>query len=267
MDEKGDKMDNNYNIALLIDVENVSSKYMKALDKELIVLGKVTYKRMYGDFTSGNTSGWKELVNEFSITPVQQFSYTTSKNSTDSKMVIDAMDILYSGNVDAFCIMSSDSDFTTLAKRLKEANMFIIGAGEGKTPSSFVKTCDRFFYLDQLAEEEKIIVHLNKNVKKNKPANKTNQAVEIIEEPTKEVIINPLDAKKAEIEDFVVKILEEQSGKPYPIAKLLQKIYQAYPEFNVKKFGARKIQDFFSKDKFIINRGKTTDLVISLKVQ
>ena len=140
----------NYTIALLIDSDNVSSKYLNALMKELIALGRVTYKRMYGDFTTPAKSGWRDLVNQFSIMPVQQYSYTTGKNVTDSKMIIDAMDILYTGNVDAFCLMSSDSDFTGLAKRLKESNMFVIGAGENKTPGSFINACDRFFKLDSL---------------------------------------------------------------------------------------------------------------------
>ena len=129
----------NLTIALLIDSENVSAKYMSALDKELILFGKVTYKRMYGDFTGEESKAWKTIVNDYSITPVQQFSYTKGKNATDSKMIIDAMDILYSGNINGVCLMSSDSDFTGLAKRLKESNIFVIGAGEKKTPCSFVK--------------------------------------------------------------------------------------------------------------------------------
>ena len=147
-----DMEEKNYTIALLIDTDNVSAKYLNGLMKELIALGKVTYKRMYGDFTSAPKSGWRELVNQFSIMPVQQYSYTTGKNVTDSKMIIDAMDILYTGNVDAFCLMSSDSDFTGLAKRLKESNMFVIGAGESKTPGSFINACDRFFKLDKLTK-------------------------------------------------------------------------------------------------------------------
>ena len=144
----------NYNIALLIDTENVSAKYMEKLEKDLIVLGRVSYKRMYGDFTKKSASGWRDIVNDFSLTPVQQYSYTAGKNVTDSKMIIDAMDILYSGNVDAICLMTSDSDFTGLAKRLKESNIYVIGAGEKKTPESFVHACDRFFVLDEDGKQE-----------------------------------------------------------------------------------------------------------------
>ena len=143
----------NFTIALLIDTENVSAKYMGKLEKELILLGRVSYRRMYGDFTKKVAAGWRDIVNDFSLTPVQQYSYTTGKNVTDSKMIIDAMDILYSGNVNAMCLMSSDSDFTGLAKRLKESNIYVIGAGEKKTPESFVHACDRFFILDEGEEQ------------------------------------------------------------------------------------------------------------------
>ena len=135
----------NLTIALLIDSENVSAKYMSALDKELILFGKVTYKRMYGDFTGEESKAWKTIVNDYSITPVQQFSYTKGKNATDSKMIIDAMDILYSGNINGVCLMSSDSDFTGLAKRLKESNIFVIGAGEKKTPTIIRKGVRQIF--------------------------------------------------------------------------------------------------------------------------
>lgn len=166
----------NYTIALLIDTENVSAKYLDVLIKELIALGRVTYKRMYGDFTAAQTTGWKSIVNQFSIMPVQQYTYTTGKNVTDSKMIIDAMDILYTGNVDAFCIMSSDSDFTGLAKRLKESNMFVIGAGESKTPGSFINACDRFFKLDNLVKGKRI--SLPKEKEEKEPVKKKTKAAE-----------------------------------------------------------------------------------------
>lgn len=250
----------NYTIALLIDTDNVSSKYMSALYNELIALGKITYKRMYGDFTVQNASGWKKIVNEFSITPVQQFTYTTGKNATDFRVIIDAMDILYSKNVDAFCIMSSDSDYTGLAKRLKESNMFIIGAGEKKTPVSFVNACDRFFQLEKLAsytnEKEETI----KNIKKpsGKDARVDTDAEESVEESSRKY-------RKENIEDLSIKILENTDGKPYALSALVSKIYQAYPQFNFKDYGARKAQDFFNKEIFVITSGKTTEKYISLR--
>lgn len=246
----------NYTIALLIDTENVSSKYMKSLYNELIALGKITYKRMYGDFTKSNASGWKKLINEFSITPIQQFTYTTGKNATDFSIIIDAMDILYSKNVDAFCIMTSDSDFTGLAKRLKESNMFIIGAGESKTPVSFVKSCDRFFRLDKLSETKEEIKCVKKSGAKE----------EIITELGEDTSIGEVSkqCKKEDIEKLSIKILESNDGKPYALATLVSKIYQAFPEFNFKDFGARKAMDFFSKDLFVITTIKSQKY-ISLK--
>ncbi|NLL56714.1 MAG: NYN domain-containing protein [Clostridiales bacterium] len=248
----------NYTIALLIDTDNVSSKYMSALYNELISLGKVTYKRMYGDFTVPNASGWKKMVNEFAITPVQQFTYTTGKNATDFRVIIDAMDILYSGDVDAFCLMSSDSDFTGLAKRLKESNMFIIGAGEKKTPVAFVNACDRFFQLDKLTsyKEKERLRSVKKTTVKAEPV--TYNEEESVEERSKKY-------RKENIEDLSIRILENTDGKPYALSALVSKIYQAYPQFNFKDYGVKKAQDFFDRDIFTISTGKTTEKYISLK--
>lgn len=250
----------NYTIALLIDTDNVSSKYMEALERELIVLGNVTHKRMYGDFTQNSSTGWRDIVNKFSITPVQQFCYTKGKNATDSKMVIDAMDILYSGNVDAFCIMSSDSDFTCLAKRLRESNMFVIGAGESKTPNSFVKSCNRFFLLDEITKSDKKTEQLN--IKENKKTMIKCETVRCDDNNDEQAVSA---CTKEEVEEFAIKVLEELNGKPYSLATLMSKIYQAYPQFNFRNFGAKKAFDFFSKSKFSITKGKTTDMLISLK--
>lgn len=252
-----DKDNGNYVIALLIDTDNVSAKYINALIKELIVLGKVSYKRMYGDFTKNTVEGWRAIVNEFSITPIQQYTFTSGKNVTDSKMIIDAMDILYSGNVNAMCIMSSDSDFTGLAKRLKESNIYVIGAGEKKTPNSFVKACDRFFVLEELVEKDEPITAAPKEEIKKDTLSKSDEAT--VDDTTKAIT-------KKEIEDFVSKILEDMDGKPYALNIIMQKIYQAYPQFNYKQFGAKKAMDFFTKNKYNISRGKSSDVVlISLK--
>lgn len=249
---------NNYTIALLIDTENVSGKYLAALKEELNVLGKVTYFRMYGDFTSQSSQSWKGLVNDYAITPIQQYHYTTGKNASDSRLIIDAMDILYSENVDAFCIMSSDSDYTGLVKRLKESNIFVIGAGERKTAPSFVKACDRFFYLEELLEKEnggKVL----KAKKKKKKTTKNAKRKEVEEETTLDVLL-----PKEEVVEFAIKILENNNG-PYPLSQLMQKIYQNFPDFNFKNYHVRKAQDFFNDDKFLISKGKSTELLIELK--
>ena len=140
--------------ALLIDADNVSAKYITPILTELSKYGVITYKRIYGDWTSTLHSAWKEELLTNSITPVQQFSYTTGKNATDSAMIIDAMDILYANDVNGFCIVSSDSDFTRLVSRLRESGKMVIGMGENKTPEPFRKACDKFTILENLLQEQ-----------------------------------------------------------------------------------------------------------------
>jgi hypothetical protein len=139
---------NDLRLAVLIDAENIPSGNVTGMLEEIAKYGTPTFKRIYGDWTKPNVSGWKQVLLENAITPIQQYSYTRGKNSTDSAMIIDAMDILYSGKVDGFCIVSSDSDFTRLATRLREAGMKVIGIGERKTPSPFIVACDKFIYLE-----------------------------------------------------------------------------------------------------------------------
>ena len=137
-------MGNDKNIAVLIDADNVSDKYIKYIFDEISNHGIPTIKRIYGDWTKPQLSSWKSVLLKYSITPIQQYSYTTGKNSTDAALIIDAMDILYSNNVDGFCIVSSDSDFTRLAARLRESGMFVVGMGEKKTPTPFIAACEKF---------------------------------------------------------------------------------------------------------------------------
>ncbi len=141
-------------IAVLIDADNVPYKNIKGVMEEIAKYGTPTFKRIYGDWTKPTVSGWKNVLLSNAITPVQQYSYTTGKNSTDSAMIIDAMDILYSGRVDGFCIISSDSDFTRLATRLREAGMKVFGIGEKKTPNPFIAACDKFIYIEILSNPE-----------------------------------------------------------------------------------------------------------------
>jgi len=143
-------MDDERRLAVLIDADNVSYKHVKYMFNEIANYGTPTYKRIYGDWTQTTMTGWKAVLLESGLTPIQQYSYTSGKNSTDSALIIDAMDILYSGRVDGFCIVSSDSDFTRLALRLREAGMQVIGIGEKKTPTPFIAACDKFIYLEVL---------------------------------------------------------------------------------------------------------------------
>ena len=140
-------------VAVLIDADNTSPKHASALLDELAKYGVATVKRAYGDWTTTQLGGWKTELNKHAIAPVQQFSYTTGKNSTDSALIIDAMDLLYSGNLDAFAIVSSDSDFTRLATRIRESGKTVYGLGLRKTPASLVAACDKFIYLEVLGDD------------------------------------------------------------------------------------------------------------------
>jgi uncharacterized LabA/DUF88 family protein len=146
-------MTHNINIAVLIDGDNIPSANVKEMMEEITKYGNPTIKRIYGDWTRPGLTKWKNLLLENAITPVQQYGYTTGKNATDSAMIIDAMDILYSGKVEGFCLVSSDSDFTRLATRLREAGMLVIGIGEKKTPNPFIVVCDKFIYIEILSKQ------------------------------------------------------------------------------------------------------------------
>ena len=147
MEENKDKR-----LAVLIDADNVPYRNIKGVMEEIAKYGTPTFKRIYGDWTKPTLSGWKTVLLENALTPIQQYSYTTGKNSSDSALIIDAMDILYSGKVDGFCIVSSDSDFTRLVTRLREAGMKVIGIGQKKTPSPFIVACDKFIYMEIIAD-------------------------------------------------------------------------------------------------------------------
>jgi hypothetical protein len=140
-------------LAVLIDGDNIPAGYVKEMMEEIAKYGNPTIKRIYGDWTNPRLGKWKNVLLENAITPIQQYGYTTGKNATDSAMIIDAMDILYSGKVNGFCLVSSDSDFTRLATRLREAGMQVFGIGEKKTPDPFIVACDRFIYLEILKDQ------------------------------------------------------------------------------------------------------------------
>nr|WKN37506.1 NYN domain-containing protein [Tunicatimonas sp. TK19036] len=145
----------NSNLAVLIDGDNIPSAFVKEMMEEIAKYGNPTIKRIYGDWTKPHLAKWKNMLLENAITPIQQYGYTTGKNATDSAMIIDAMDILYSEKVNGFCLVSSDSDFTRLATRLREAGMQVIGIGERKTPNPFIVACDRFIYIEILKSQSK----------------------------------------------------------------------------------------------------------------
>lgn len=137
-------------LAVLIDADNASASVVKELLEEVAKYGTATVKRAYGDWTTQNLAGWKQHLHRHAIQPMQQFAYTQGKNSTDSAFIIDAMDLLYAGNVDGFCLVSSDSDFTRLATRMREAGKLVYGLGERKTPEPFIAACDKFIFFEVL---------------------------------------------------------------------------------------------------------------------
>src|SRR5674536_84114 len=160
---------NDLRLAVLIDADNIPYSNVKGMLEEIAKYGTPTFKRIYGDWTKPTISGWKSVLLENAITPIQQYSYTKGKNSTDSALIIDGMDILYSGKVDGFCIVSSDSDFTRLATRLREAGMKVIGIGERKTPHPFIVACDKFIYLEIITSSTASIETAPEIRKKGKP--------------------------------------------------------------------------------------------------
>lgn len=225
--------------AVLIDADNVAAKYTKNILDELSNYGIVTYKRVYGDWTRPNLAGWKNMALDNAITPVQQYSYTTGKNATDSAMIIDAMDILYSNNVDGFCIVSSDSDFTRLAIRLRESGKHVIGMGEKKTPKPFSTACNAFKYLEVLAEEE--IQPTAEN--------------EIVEMKMLEPAIIRIIAENANLEDEI------------NIGELGSRLQGRYPDFDVRNYGYSKFSQFLKDFDCLSFRQVGSSILVSLKTK
>lgn len=224
--------------ALLIDSDNVSAKYIKPILEELAKYGNVTYKRIYGDWTRPNSASWKDELLQNSITPIQQFSYTSGKNSTDSAMIIDAMDMLYASDLEGFCLVSSDSDFTRLASRLRESGKTVIGMGEAKTPSPFRKACDIFTELELLLEDSVM--------------GKDAIEKEEHEEKCGNNVVEPKDSKKPnvatkeQIEEDVVKIVTENQnkGKETGLGEVGSRLVKLYPDFDVRRYGYSLLSKF-----------------------
>jgi uncharacterized LabA/DUF88 family protein len=174
-------------IAILIDGDNAKAKLLKATLEEVAKYGKVTIRRIYGDWTQTNMNSWKDLLNELSFTPIQKFSYTSGKNSTDGALIIDAMDILHNRVVDGFCIVSSDSDYTGLAKRIREEGVFVMGVGEQKTPTAFVQSCEIFTFTENIVQEAVIEkqITVQRSKKAKKPSAIINKAAAEVSKYTK----------------------------------------------------------------------------------
>ena len=211
----------NSNLAVLIDGDNIPSAHVKEMMEEIAKYGNPTIKRIYGDWTNPHLSKWKNLLLQNAITPIQQYAYTTGKNATDSAMIIDAMDILYSEKVNGFCLVSSDSDFTKLATRLREAGMQVIGIGEKKTPTPFIVACDKFIYIEIL--------------RKQSPKKENVNAKGKIEENVDEITSKVIKLLSATITDS-----SDEDGWAFlgDVGSLIQK---KQPNFDSRNYGFEKL--------------------------
>ena len=216
-------------LAVLIDADNVPYSNVKGMMEEIAKFGTPTTKRIYADWTKPNANGWKSVLLEHAITPIQQYSYTVGKNSSDSAMIIDAMDLLYSDKVDGFCIVSSDSDFTRLAIRLRESGMKVIGIGEKKTPNSFIVACDRFIYIEVL----------DGAVKKKNPKSVANIAANIKKVATKEVT-NKIDNQTIELIEATIEAIGDDDGWAF-LGDVGSLIVKKKPEFDPRNYGFTKL--------------------------
>lgn len=249
-------MNQEMKLAVLIDAENISTKYIDVILSEANNLGDVIYKRIYGNWTTPQMASWRTTILNNAIQPIQQYSNTTGKNSTDSALIIDTMDLLYQSNLDGFCIVSSDSDFTRLASRLRESQKYVLGMGESKTPRSFISACNKFLYLDVLLEE----------AENEADTETTDAAKPAIIDDTPPVFSpateEPVKPEKTSGKNFrtirqaLVKITEENSDDngwifSGTLGNLLNK---QFSDFDVRNFGFKKFVPFIeSLDMFEVN--------------
>ncbi len=225
---------NDLRLAVLIDADNIPYSNVKGMLEEIAKYGTPTFKRIYGDWTRPTIAGWKGVLLENAITPIQQYSYTKGKNSTDSALIIDAMDILYSGKVDGFCIVSSDSDFTRLATRLREAGMRVIGIGERKTPYPFIVACDKFIYLEIIASAIAAQEPPQEIKKRGKPVVRKKKSGETAPPPQDPTVI-----VKRLIASSITDVADE-NGWAY-LGDVGNLILKKQPDFDPRNFGFPKL--------------------------
>jgi uncharacterized LabA/DUF88 family protein len=224
-------------IALLIDGDNAQYKFMKEMLEEVSRYGTATYRRAYGDWTTPNLANWRDVMLANAIQPIQQFRYTTGKNATDSALIIDAMDILSSGTVHGFCIVSSDSDYTRLCTRIRESGLFVMGVGENKTPEAFIKACDIFVYVENLTASDKT------------PQNKVTTTV--ISSKKRSDLINLLQR--------AFHIASQEEGLVY-LGILGQSLRRIDPSFDSRSYGYTNLSKLIKDlpEQFIIEKVKKT---------
>lgn len=225
-------------LAVLIDADNVPSRSIKEMMEEMSKYGTPTFKRIYGDWTNTALSGWKQVLNEHAIVPVQQFSYTSGKNSTDSALIIDAMDILYTRRVDGFFIVSSDSDFTRLATRLREEGMRVFGMGERKTAAPFIKACEKFIYIEVLKPEPPAA----KNSGKGRPVER------------------PKVFRDAELEALVISTIEDMADDAgwVDMGGLGNGLLKKRSDFDPRNYGFKKLTDLITAIHGVVVEARST---------
>ena len=219
-------MENNVKLAVLIDADNAQPNIIESLLSEIANYGVASVKRIYGDWTTPGLKGWKEVLLEHSIQPMQQFAYTKGKNATDSAMIIDAMDLLYTGNFNGFCIVSSDSDFTKLASRIRESGLIVYGFGEQKTPSAFVSACDKFIYTEVLRA-------------------KTDESKSIIKKSSSEL---KQDTKLVSLLRNAVEASSDESGWAH-LSPVGSNIAKQSPDFDPRNYGYVKLGELVTATK------------------
>lgn len=248
--------ENKFNIAVLIDGDNAQAKLIKEILEEVSKYGKATIRRIYGDWTTPHMNSWKEVINQFSFNPIQKFSYTTGKNSTDSSLIIDAMDILHSDSVDGFCIVSSDSDYTGLAKRIREEGMFVMGIGRRLTPKAFVQSCEIFTFAENLTSvpsEEKRTKTSTKSTKSTNPKTKLDDA-------KKEELLKESPSLDLDLIDKAFEIASDEEEEIH-IAKIGASLRKIDPSFDPRSYGYRNLTELFkSLDKYTVIRNEVNGL-------
>lgn len=253
-------------MAVLIDADNVPYSNVKGMLAEIAKYGTPTFKRIYGDWTKPTVAGWKSVLLESAITPVQQYSYTSGKNATDSAMIIDAMDILYTGRVDGFCIVSSDSDFTRLAIRLREAGMKVFGIGEKKTPTPFIAACDKFIYLEIIKPVETVAKQVVVQKVKSRTKSKTKEAP-----PAPPVnAIEIANKGLAKVISDSINDLADEKGWAF-LGDLGNLILKKQPDFDPRNYGFKKLVPLIkSFDQFEIDEresGKKNTILVFVRTK
>ena len=246
-------LDDHKKIAVLVDADNAQHSKVNAILEEISAHGHIVIKRAYGDWSSEYLKNWKQSLNELAIQPIQQFAYTTGKNSTDASMIIDAMDLLYSGKFDAFALVSSDSDFTKLASRLRESEIFVFGVGQKKTPISFRNACDDFIFTENLGSGSLLTSNGVADTKKGNSEKKdslSNELVPVLRKAWEQYQDDDGWATVAAAGSFVKRSKPDFDPRSYGAGKLTEIIAKLKKEFEMKKYkgkGSSKVDVFKPK--------------------